>query len=392
MMCERTLIVNADVAASGSIRKGYGLFINQEGRIADVFCMDDLDKAKYGKDVVVLDAEGRLVAPGLVDTHIHGIRGFSTDDASSSSILGMSEALARHGVTSFLPTLYAGKEDKMLREIGAVVQAAGNEKGARIAGIHLEGPFLSPKKAGAQDPDCLSLPSVSEMGAFIEAGKGLVRAMTIAPELPGLKEVAQLAKDNGIVLLMGHTNATYQEAKAAMELGILHATHMFNAMSPLNHKDPGVAGASLMDSRMHCEIIADGVHVNRDLVRYVIRTKPKDKVVLVTDSLGPTGLDCGCPRANGDEVVLGDNGAFVSAKDPTLLCGSALTLDRAVRNVTSWGADPAQALRMASENPAKVYGFTDIGVISKGSRADLVVFDKDFNPVDVFVEGRRLAI
>ena len=391
-MCERTLIINADVAASDSIKTGYGLFINQDGRIADVFCMDDLDKAKYGKDVVVLDAEGRLLAPGLVDTHIHGIHGFATDDAQGSSILGMSEALARYGVTSFLPTLYAGRPDKMVREISAIVEVIGKEKGARIAGIHLEGPFLSPKKAGAQEPGSLSNPSTAVMQKFIDAGKGYIRAMTIAPELPGVEEVAKLAKANGIVLLMGHTNATYQEAKAGMELGILHATHMFNAMSPLNHKNPGVAGASLMDSRMHCEIIADGVHVNKDLVMHVIRTKAKDRVVLITDSLGPTGLGNGKYRANGDDVCLGETGAFVNASNPELLCGSALTLNKAVSNVVAWGTEVPQALRMASENPARVYGFTDIGLISKGARADLVLFDKDFKPVVVFVDGQKLAI
>ncbi len=391
-MCERTLIINADVAASDSIKTGYGLFINQDGRIADVFCMDDLDKAKYGKDVVVLDAEGRLLAPGLVDTHIHGIHGFATDDAQGSSILGMSEALARYGVTSFLPTLYAGRPDKMVREISAIVEVIGKEKGARIAGIHLEGPFLSPKKAGAQEPGSLSNPSTAVMQKFIDAGKGYIRAMTIAPELPGVEEVAKLAKANGIVLLMGHTNATYQEAKAGMELGILHATHMFNAMSPLNHKNPGVAGASLMDSRMHCEIIADGVHVNKDLVMHVIRTKAKDRVVLITDSLGPTGLGNGKYRANGDDVCLGETGAFVNASNPELLCGSALTLNKAVSNVVAWGTEVPQALRMASENPARVYGFTDIGLISKGARADLVLFDKDFKPVEVFVDGQKLAI
>ncbi len=391
-MCERTLIINADIALSDSIRKGYGLFVNQDGRIADVFCMDDFDREKYGKDVAVIDAKGQLVAPGLVDTHIHGICGFATDDNQSSSILGMSESLARYGVTSFLPTLYAGTPEKMVREIKAIVEAIGKEKGARIAGIHLEGPFLCSKKAGAQTPESLSLPSAAVMQDFIDAGKGHVRAMTIAPELPGVEEVARLAKANGIVLLMGHTNATYQEAKAGMELGILHTTHMFNAMSPLNHKNPGVAGASLMDSRMHCEIIADGVHVNKDLVMHVIRTKEKDKVVLITDSLGPTGLGSGTYKANGTEVCLGDKGAFVNASNPDLLCGSALTLNKAVSNVISWGAEIPQALRMASENPARVYGFNDTGAISKGARADLVLFDRDFKPVEVLVDGRRIAI
>ncbi len=390
-MSERTLILNADVATSDSIKKGYGLFLNQEGRIADVFDMDDFARSKYG-EATEIDAKGALAAPGLIDTHIHGILGFGTDDASAESILGMSTALARYGVTSFLPTLYAGKPDKMLREIGAIVQAAGKENGARIEGIHLEGPFLNPKKGGAQDPDSLSLPSEEVFLSFLEAGKGLVKAMTVAPELPGIERIAELAEKNGVVLLMGHTDATYEQAKRAMELGILHATHMFNAMSPLNHKAPGVAGAALMDDRMHCEIIADGAHVNRDLVLHVIRTKQRDKVVLITDSLTPTELGKGVFRANGAEVALGRNGAFVLSTDPSKLCGSALTLNRAVSNVTSWGVDPALALRLASANPARIYSLTETGSLSKGCKADVVLFDKAFKPVEVFIEGRRIDI
>ncbi len=392
MMCERTLIINADVLTSGTIKEGYGLYINEDGRIADIFCMDDFDKSKYDRDVEILDAKRELLAPGLVDTHIHGIGGFATDDADSSSILGMSEALARIGVTSFLPTLYAGTPDKMEREIDAIVQAMGKEKGARIAGIHLEGPFLSPKRPGAQTADSLSLPSEAVFKAFIEHGKGQIRAMTIAPELPGTERIAEIAKAEGIVLLMGHTDATYEEAKAAMDLGVLHATHLFNAMSPLNHKRPGVAGAAVMDDRMHCEIIADGVHVHRDLVCHVIRSKKADKVVLITDSLAPTGLGKGHFKANGDDVVLGEKGAFVAASNPDQLCGSALTLNRAVANVVEWGTDRALAVRMASENPARVYGFKDFGTISKGCKADLVLFDSSFKPLSVFIDGRKLVI
>ena len=385
--CEKRLIINAVLVSSGTERNQSGLFINEEGRIADVFSMTDFDRSKYG-DCEILDADGKLVTPGLIDTHIHGIGGFGPDDCDPLSTLKMSETLIRFGVTGFLPTLYAGSPEKMKREAGAVVKAIGHESGARILGINLEGPFLNPVKCGAQDPSALIQPDASVFASLAEACCGHAKAMTIAPELPDTEKIIPIAKEKGIVLLMGHTNATYEQAVRAMDLGILHATHTFNAMSPLNHKNPGVAGAAVFHDEMHCELIADGVHVHKDLVAFTVMKKPADKVVLITDSLKPTALGPGRYVANGDDIVLGEKGAFVMEKNPATLCGSALTLNVAVRNVASWTGDIARAVRMASENPAVVYGFRDLGVIAKGKTADIAVFDEDFNATEVFVGGR----
>ena len=385
--CERRLIINADLISAGTRQAGCGLFINEEGRIADVFSMSDFGREKYG-DCEVLDVQGKVVTPGLIDTHIHGIGGFGPDDCTPEAAIGMSEQLARFGVTGFLPTLYAGRPEKMEKEAAAVAEAIGKEKGARILGINLEGPFLNPARCGAQDPKALTCPDVSVFKAIAEACKGHAKAMTIAPELKGLEEIVPIAKEQGIVLLMGHTDATYDQALHAMDLGILHATHTFNAMSNLMHRNPGVAGAALMHDRMHCELIADGVHVHKDLVAFTIETKPEDKVVLITDSLKPASLGPGRYIANGDRVVLGERGAFVMEKDPSVLCGSALTLNIAVRNVATWTGETAKAVLMATGNPAEVYGFKDLGVLAKGKLADIAVFDKDFNATEVFVGGK----
>ena len=384
--CERRLIINADLVSAGTRQAGCGLFINEEGRIADVFSMSDFGKEKYG-DCEVLDVQGKTVTPGLIDTHIHGIGGFGPDDCTPEAVLGMSEKLAHFGVTGFLPTLYAGRPEKMEKEAASVAEAIGKESGARILGINLEGPFLNPSKCGAQDPKALTCPDASVFKAITEACKGHAKAMTIAPELPGLEEIVPIAKEQGVVLLMGHTDATYDQALHAMDLGVLHATHTFNAMSNLMHRNPGVAGAALMHDQMYCELIADGVHVHKDLVSYAVTKKPSDKVVLITDSLKPTSLGPGRYIANGDQVLLGERGAFVMEKDPSVLCGSALTLNVAVRNVSSWTGDIAKAVRMATENPADVYGFRDLGVLAKGKLADIAIFDKNFNATDVFVGG-----
>ena len=381
--CEKTLIINATLVSGNRS----GLFINEEGRIADVFSMTDFDRSKYG-DCAILDAEGRLVTPGLIDTHIHGIGGYDPADCNPETTLHMSETLARFGVTGFLPTLYAGRPEKMKKEASAIAKAIGHESGARILGINLEGPFLNPSKCGAQDPSALTKPDASVFSSIIESCEGHAKAMTIAPELPGLEEIIPIANKQGVVLLMGHTNATYEQAVCAMEKGILHATHTYNAMSDLQHKNPGVAGAALFHDQMHCELIADGVHVHKDLVTFTVKTKPADKVVLITDSLKPTALGPGRYEANGDAIVLGEKGAFVMEKDPSVLCGSALTLNAAVRNVANWTGNTALAVRMATENPASVYGFGEMGVLAKGRLADIAVFDKDFNATEVFVGGK----
>ena len=387
-MSTGTLIINARIITSGTQRDDSGIFINSEGRIADVFSMSDYDRSRYGAGCEVLDAEGRMLCPGLIDTHIHGIAGYEPDCDEAGPALEMSKALVRFGITGFLPTLYAGREEKMKTESRGIVKAMGHETGARILGINDEGPFLSPAKCGAQDPRSLILPQADVLQRLVDAGDGHVLAMTVAPELEGIEKITPVAKEKGIVLLMGHTNATYEQALRGKELGINHATHLFNAMSPIGHKDPGVAGAVVFDPDMHCEIIADGIHVHRDLVKHVIGSRSRDSVVLITDSLRPTSLGPGRYIINGDPVVLGEKGAFVMEKDPSKLCGSALTLNKAVRNAAQWTGDITLAVKMATENPASVYGFRDLGAIAKGKIADLAVFDDEFNATEVFIGGR----
>ena len=389
-MATRTLITNAIVISAGMDKGPCGIYINEYGRIADVVRMEDLDPSRYPSDTKNIDASGCTLCAGLIDTHIHGIGGSSTDDASADSILHMSERLASFGVTSFIPTLYAGRPDKMEREIRAVIQAMGKEKGSRILGINLEGPFLSHRKCGAQDKDALSLPDVKVLQRLLDASENKVLAMTMAPELPNVEDVSKLALENNVVLLMGHTDATYEQALTAIEMGFSHVTHTFNAMSAFEHKAPGVMGAAMMDPSLRCEIIADGVHVHRDIVKHLIRSKDGDKVVLITDSLGPTSLGPGRYTANGESVVLGEIGAFVDADNPSKLCGSALTLNKAVRNVASWGIERPLAVRMATENPAKVYGLRELGSIAKGYLADLALFDENWDPVSVFIGGRQV--
>ena len=284
------------------------------------------------------------------------------------------------------PTLYAANPDKMITEINAVVEAIGKEKGARILGINLEGPFLNPAKCGAQSPEGLCKPSTDIINSLIKAGKGYIKAITIAPELKDIDKIIDIATNNGIIVSLGHTNASYDQACNAIEMGAKNITHAFNAMSPLNHREPGVAGAALFNDNVCCELIADGKHVDKNLVCHTIKTKPKDKTILVSDSLGITATAKESYMANGIEVMLKDNVA-VSKENPSLLCGSALTLNKAVKNVIDWGINENQAFRMASSNPAKLYSLKKMGQIKKGYKADVVLFDKNMDAICVIIDG-----
>lgn len=382
------LIKNAKLISDGTTKPNCGILISHEGRISDVFDLDDYDAQRHEADDFY-EAKGQTVTAGLIDTHLHGIGGYGTEDGTEESILKMSEVLASFGVTGFLPTLYAGRPQKMKTEALAILEAMGKEKGATILGINFEGPFLSPLKAGAQDPASISEPNEEIFKDFIETCKGHLVCMTVAPELNNIEKIAGIAQKENIVLLAGHTNATYAQAEEGVALGIKHATHMFNAMPSIGHRDPAVSGAALIDDRFSCELIADGVHVNKDLVKYVAQSKPAGKVVLITDSLKPTSLGKGTFMANGLHVLLGERGAFVNAEKPELLCGSALTLNKAVANLSSWGVIKENVVDMATKNPANIYGFKEIGIIKKGHLANISVFDEDFNAVAVFIKGKR---
>ncbi|HIV98697.1 MAG TPA: N-acetylglucosamine-6-phosphate deacetylase [Candidatus Ornithospirochaeta avicola] len=317
---------------------------------------------------------GTVVLPGFIDTHIHGFGGYGTEDCSAESILKMSENLIRFGITSFFPTIYTDTEEKMIRSIRAVSEAKGKEKGAEIAGIHIEGPFISPDKIGAQNPLGRKDPSAEWFLKYLEAGGGLVKAMTIAPELPGIEEVALEAKKQGVVLLMGHTNCKYAEAIHGYNSGITHATHLFNAMRGLSHREPGTVGA-VLTTDMTCEIIADGLHVNQQLTKYIFDTKTSDKVCIITDSLKPTEQEEGPFYANDVEVEI-DNGLWVTKGRPELIQGSSLTMYKGFMNALNWGCSVYDASKMTSTTPARIYDLKNRGKIEIGYKADLVLLDE----------------
>jgi N-acetylglucosamine-6-phosphate deacetylase len=381
------------VLHNGNILAGYASMddcavLVEDGRIADVFSERRFEQKRFDADAVILDVGGANIAPGLIDSHIHGFSGYGTEDMSPDAILAMSERLGAFGVTAFCPTIYPMGEDDMLASIRACVAAMGREEGAKVMGVHLEGPFISPSRLGVQLPEFVRPVDLDLMERLYQAGAGHITNMTVAPEIKGMHELALYCIRRGIVLQAGHTDASYGNMLEGMQAGILHSTHFFNAMSRLHHRDPGAVGAIMIHSELSCEIIADGKHVHPDLIRLLLRDKPVSKVVLVTDSLKPTEQS-NCPLfANREEVYLKDE-LFMRASDD-VIAGSSLTMIKGLRNLVEFGIPLEHAVEMSSANPSRIIGLGKRGLIVPGYEADIIVFDDSFRVLASISGGRFL--
>ena len=339
----------------------------EDGLVSDVFSQKRFEQRRFDSAVRVIDVNGAYIAPGFIDTHIHGIGGYGTEDADNGApeagaeaALAMSRLLAERGVTAFNPTLYPSEPEHMLRAVREIASAMGRETGARIMGLHLEGPFLSPARLGVQKGDTVRPVDIHFMEQLWEAAAGHIVNMTVAPELKGMRELALFCIKKGIVLQAGHTDAKYENMVEGMQAGILHSTHLFNAMSRLEHRNPNAVGAILIHPEMSCEIIADGL-------------KPTDQTE------GPL-------FANNEEVCFHD-GAFHRVSDD-VIAGSGLTMIRGIQNLVTSGFSLEDAVKTGSFNPAHVMRYNRQGAIIPGHFADLAVFDRDFSIRLVMVAGK----
>ena len=385
-----TVLINGTIVTGSAKLQNCGLFIDSEGNIGDIFNMKRFQQKRFPPGTETIDVKGAFIAPGFIDTHIHGIGGFGTEDAKTESILGMSERLADFGVTGFLPTIYTDTTERMLASIEVTVEAIGEETGATILGINVEGPFISSARLGAQNADGVKPVDLALFDKIIEAGKGHIVCMTVAPELKGMRELALTAIKRGIVLLAGHTNATYENILEGMQVGILHSTHFFNAMSRLHQRNPGTVGAILIEQDMQCEVIADGVHVHPELVKLLLKDKQVRNVVLVTDSLKPTMQQGGELLSNKEIAILSEDGAFHRADDPDVMLGSSLTMLQGVKNLVDWEVPIESAIQMATANPARIYDMSLMGRLTPGYLANIVVFDEDFIVKGLFICGTMI--
>ena len=339
------------------------------------------------QDAPIKDYSQSIVAPGLVDTHIHGYKSHDVMDNDFEGIKVISEGLLSCGVTSWLPTTLTSSAELL----NDVCETIGNHyqevTGAKIRGIFLEGPFFTEKYKGAQNPKYMSDPSVEKLAKWHELSQGLVNKIAIAPERKGVKEFIEFAKSKGVYTALAHSDATYEEAAAAVKAGANIFVHIYNGMSGLHHRNPGMVGAALSLDKVFAEMICDGHHVHPAAARVVTRARGPQETVLITDCMRAGGMGEGQSRLGEFEVVVKDGTARL--KDTGNLAGSILELKQGVKNVVDWGlVSPAEALRMASLTPAQSVGIESVcGRIAPGYEADFIVVSDQLELEATYLDG-----
>ncbi|MEO5297142.1 N-acetylglucosamine-6-phosphate deacetylase [Enterococcus cecorum] len=336
----------------------------------------------------IIDYADKWIAPGLVDTHIHGYKNHDVMDNDPEGIKVMSSALLECGVTSFLPTTLTSSRERLLA-VSKTIRAVKDEvDGAKIQGIYFEGPFFTEEHKGAQNPSYFSDPSLEVFHEWQEASGHLIKKIALAPEREGVEEFVETITNEGVVVALGHSNATLKEATKAVDAGASVFVHAFNGMRGLNHREPGMVGAMLTVKEIFAELIADGHHVHPKAVELLVQTIGYDKVALITDCMMAGGMPDGDYILGEFPVVVANGTARMKEGN---LAGSILKLYEGMRNVVKWGvATPYQAVMMASYIPAVSCNIADqCGSIQKGHAADFIVLDKEMNLVATYLDGQK---
>lgn len=342
-------------------------------------------------------ARDMTVIPGFVDIHIHGAGGHDVMSSTEEALGTVARTVASHGTTSILATTVTAPPDetrRCLEGIARYISSPSNthppeSPAAEIAGIHLEGPFISLTRRGVHPAGAIAKPSTTLLDRYLEVAGGTAKILTLAPEIQGALELVERAFARGVVVALGHTDATYEQAHTAIFRGARHAVHVFNAMRPFSHRETGVLGAVLTDSSVTAEVIADGVHVDDPAIRLLLATKGPELVILVSDGTAATGMKDGTYRLGTFDVTVSGG---VCRNREGKLAGSTLTLDRAVQHMVRLGVPLIEAVRMATFNPARRVGLEGRkGVIAPGADADLVFLTPELKVARVFSRGVGLA-
>lgn len=372
-----TILANARLVLPDRVVPGW---LRTEGdRIASLgegVPPDDLPAGDERRDLA-----GAYLLPGLVDLHCHGGGGAAFTAGDEAQARDAAAFHLRHGTTTMLASLVTAAVDDLVAHARVLGRLAGE---GVVAGVHFEGPFLSAKRCGAQDPAYLRDPDAATFGRLVGAAGGHARMVTLAPELPGAVELVRRAIAAGVVAAVGHTDATYDQAHRAIDAGATVATHLFNGMRGLHHREPGPVLACLESPRVTCELVADGVHLHPRTVAFAAASS---EVALVTDAMGAAGMGDGTYRLGGMDVTVADGIARLA--NGSTIAGSTLTMDAAVRHaVRDAGLSWPEAARAASLAPARVLGLdAEVGSLAPGKRADLVVFGADLSLAGVMARG-----
>jgi N-acetylglucosamine-6-phosphate deacetylase len=369
------------------------LLVIEDGRITE---LSSRSSNALPSNTALVDLGNAVLVPGYIDIHMHGGAGLDVMRASPSDLPRLGQFLTSHGVTGYFATTVAAPLDDtyaaLERLAGAIEDGEKTDSDpsprARPLGIHLEGPFLSHKRRGVHPPEYLVEPTVQIFEKLWQAARGHVRMLTIAPEIPGATEVIAEAARRNVCVSIGHSDAELPTARAAVQAGARHATHTFNAMRPLDHRNPGIIGEVLSNDTMSADIIADGIHVSPEVVKVFLEAKGFERAVLITDAISATGMPDGKYQLGPIQVDVKDGKC--TAGDS--LAGSVLTMDRAVRNVThfsNWSL--RDAVRAATLNPAQAAGLsTQHGKLAVGMQADFVVLSSTGDVRKTIVSGRGL--
>ena len=340
-----------------------------------------------GDEFEVMNHPRQLLAPGFIDVHIHGALGRDVMEGTGEALEVISGFLAAHGTTSFLATTMTASPIATLRAVEALGRQVDSPlPGARMLGLHLEGPFINPEKRGAHPAEHIRPPSTLIFEQLLARSGRRIKLITLAPEVEGGLELIEFARSRGVVVSLGHSNATLEETLAAVDLGAANATHLFNAMRSFSHRDPGILGAVLTAPQVWAELIADGVHVSPAAVELCLQCKGAGKILLISDAVSPTGMPEGQYRLADSEITL--SGGVCRTPEGTL-AGSILTQDQALRNVVRWSRLPVQTvLGMLTRNPAQSLGIADSkGSLAAGKDADMVLLDENLGIHTTIVQG-----
>ena len=383
---KRIIIINGIIITPFQLICGKAIIV-EKGRIKEIVNKEELSTATL-TEAEVIEAKDKFIVPGYIDIHIHGGGGSDVMDGDYEAVNQIAITHSRFGTTAFLPTTMTMSKDKIIRSLRSICKAAKKgTAGAEILGIHMEGPYINPEKKGAQKEEDIKKISVEEFLEFNQASGNLIRLVTIAPEMPGAIDFIRWLHQQGIIVSVGHSNATYKQVQEGIQAGLSHVTHIFNAMRGLHHREPGVVGAALSSPKLTVEMIADGIHIHPIVLKMLTQIKESEKLVLITDAMRATDFKEGTYDLGGQEVIVTQGQAKL--KNGTL-AGSVLTMDKAVKNlVTKVGISLLNAVQMASYNPAKCLGIDDKkGSLEINKDADIVILNKNLEAELTMVAGK----